>query len=101
MNDSGIVYAVLPANGRYTVGVSSFPRTFSDEGMLTTTTVDTRVGNGSYTLTLSGGTPPPPPRPVVETPPADTPPDMPPVGTTPPPVVGGAQESTSTSGRVT
>src|SRR6185369_5280043 len=66
-NDSRIVNAVLPANGRYTVGVSSFPRSFTDGGGLTSTSVDTRVGNGSYTLTLSGVNPPPPP--VVETPP--------------------------------
>jgi hypothetical protein len=94
-NDARIVSAVLPANGRYTVGVSSFPRSFTDGGMLTTTTVDPRVGNGSYTLTISGVTtpPPPPPPPVVVVeppPPSDTPPDN--GGTTPPPVVAGAQQ---------
>src|SRR4029077_2371604 len=50
-NDARILSAVLPANGRYTVGVSSFPRTFIDQGMLASTAVDPRVGNGSYTLT--------------------------------------------------
>jgi hypothetical protein len=89
-NDSRIVNAVLPANGRYTVGVSSFPRSFSDGGTLTATTVDPRVGNGSYTLTVSGvNPPPPPPPPVVENPPpSDTPPD----NGGPGPVAGGAQQ---------
>ncbi|HEY7241304.1 MAG TPA: hypothetical protein VH600_19180 [Burkholderiales bacterium] len=91
-NDARIVSALLPADGHYTVGVSSFPRTFSDQGALATTTVDPRVGNGSYTLTISGVKLP------VVTPPSDTPPDTggttPPDdgGTTPPPVVGGAQQ---------
>jgi hypothetical protein len=94
-NDSRIVNCLLPATGHYTVGVSSFPRSFTDQGMLTATTVDPRVGNGSYTVTVTGvTTPPPPPPPVVETPPpppvVDTPP--PPVVTTPPPVVGGVQQ---------
>ena len=87
-NDSRIVNAVLPANGRYTVGVSSFPRSFGDGGTLTTTTVDPRVGNGSYTLTVSGVNPPPPPPVVENPPPSDTPPD----NGGPGPVAGGAQQ---------
>jgi pre-peptidase len=74
-NDSRIVNAVLPATGTYIVGVSSTsamsPRTFVDGGMLSSATVDSRVGNGSYTLTISGATTPPPPQ---EEPPVVTPP---------------------------
>jgi len=86
-SDSRIVDFVVPATGRYIVGVSSFPRTFNDMGGggLTSTSVDPNVGNGSYTLTVTGVTTPPvaetPPPPVAETPPAE---ELPPP---PPPVV--------------
>jgi len=102
-NDARILGAVLPADGHYTVGVSSFPRTFSDQGMLMSTTLDPRVGNGSYTLTISGVTLPPQTDTTGGTPPdttgGGTPPDTtggtPPTDTTggtPPPVVAGAQQ---------
>jgi hypothetical protein len=60
-SDSRIVDFVVPATGRYIVGVSSFPRTFNDMGGggLTSTSVDPNVGNGSYTLTVTGVTTPP------------------------------------------
>jgi Bacterial pre-peptidase C-terminal domain len=78
-SDSRIVDFVVPATGKYLVGVSSFPRTFNDMGGggLTSTGVDQNVGNGSYTLTVTGVTTPPP---VAETPP-------PPAEEPPPPVV--------------
>src|SRR5262245_7979560 len=89
-SDSRIVDFVVPATGRYVVGVSSFPRTFNDMGGggLTSSSVDPNVGNGSYTLTISGVTTPPvvetPPPPVAEVPPpVDTPP--PPAAEPPPP----------------
>ena len=92
-SDSRIVDFVVPATGRYIVGVSSFPRTFNDMGGggLTSTSVDPNVGNGSYTLTVTGVTTPPPaaetpPPPVAETPPAEElPPPPPPVVTPAPP----------------
>jgi len=79
-SDSRIVDFVVPATGKYVVGVSSFPRTFNEMGGggLTTTSVDPNTGNGSYTLTVSGVTTPPPP---VVTPPAEEP--VPPVVTPP------------------
>jgi hypothetical protein len=76
-NDSRIVDFVVPANGKYVVGVSSFPRTFGDQGGTTSTDVSGRTSNGSYTLTISGVTTPPPP--VVELPPEETPPPPGPV----------------------
>jgi hypothetical protein len=77
-NDSMIVDFVVPATGKYIVGVSSFPRTFQDfGGGLTSTAVDPGTGNGSYTLVISGVTTPPP---VAEVPP-------PPAEEPPPPVV--------------
>jgi hypothetical protein len=109
-NDSRIVNALLPANGTYIVGVTSTglsaqnARSFSDGGVVTgSSTIDPQVGNGSYTLSISGVTPPPVDTPPVDTPPVDTPPvdtppvdtppvDTPPVVTPPPPVVGGAQQ---------
>jgi hypothetical protein len=91
-SDSRIVDFVVPATGKYIVGVSSFPRTFNDMGGggLTSTSVDPNVGNGSYTLTVTGVTTPPPvvetpPPPVAETPPASEPPPPPPVVTPAPP----------------
>jgi hypothetical protein len=56
--DARIVNAVLPADGTYVVGVSSFGRFFVDQGGLTTTAVNPMLGNGSYTLTISGVTTP-------------------------------------------
>jgi hypothetical protein len=87
-SDSRIVDFVVPATGKYIVGVSSFPRTFNDMGGggLTSTSVDPNVGNGSYTLTITGVTTPPPPPPVAvePTPPvAETP--APPAEELPPP----------------
>src|SRR4026209_937293 len=49
-NDSRIVDFVVPANGKYVVGVSSFPRTFTDSGGTSSTDVSGRTANGSYTL---------------------------------------------------
>jgi len=95
-NDSRIDLAVVPATGTYYVGVGSsgmVARTFVTGGTLDSTTLDPNVGNGSYTLTISGvNTPPPPapdPVPVVDPGPV-TPPvvDNPPP---PPPVAGAAR----------
>jgi len=92
-SDSRIVDFVVPANGKYTVGVSSFPRTFSDMGggQLTTTAVDQNVGNGSYTPTSNGVTTPPVEQPPVEEPPVEEPPveETPP---SPPPPPAGAKK---------
>jgi hypothetical protein len=83
-NDSMIVDFVVPATGKYIVGVSSFPRTFTDfGGGLTSTAVDPGTGNGSYTLVVSGVTTPPPPVAEEPAPPAEEPP--PPVVTPAPP----------------
>lgn len=78
-SDSRIVDFAVLTTGTYIIGVSSFPRTFNDMGGggLTSTSVDPNVGNGSYTLTVTGVTTPPP---VAETPP-------PPAEEPPPPVV--------------
>jgi hypothetical protein len=54
--DSRIDNFRLPADGTYTVGVSSFPRRFANGGGVTSTTLGTNA-NGDYTLTISGVTP--------------------------------------------
>jgi len=46
----------LPVTGAYTVGVSSFPRYFRQDGTLTSNTTST--SNGTYTLVISGVTSP-------------------------------------------
>ena len=86
-SDSRIVDFVVPADGKYIIGVSSFPRTFDEimgQGTLTSTSVDPNVGNGSYTLSITGTVVVPP---VVEVPPppAEEPPPV--VQEPPPPVV--------------
>src|SRR5262249_34657405 len=109
-NDSRIDFAVVPAAGTYYVaGASSgmMARNFVSGGTLDSSTLDPNVGNGSYTLTISGvHTPPPPPppapdpgpvvdpgpvpgpvgNPVPTDPPAGSPPPPP-----PPPVAGAAR----------
>ena len=92
-NDSRIDFAVIPATGTYFVGVGSsgmVARTFQSGGTLDSTTLDPNVGNGSYTLTISGVNTPPPP-PVVVTPPPPPPPVVDPGPVTPPPVAGAAR----------
>jgi len=88
-NDSFIVDFVVPANGKYYIGVGStgspirgmsFVRKFVDGGALDSTNVDPDVGNGSYTLIVSGVNPPPP---VAEAP-TEPPAEEPGPGTTPP-----------------
>ena len=46
----------LPRSGVYTVGVSSFPRKFTNTGGLTSTSLNA-TANGSYVLVISGVTP--------------------------------------------
>jgi hypothetical protein len=53
--DSRIDNFSLPATGDYTVGVSSWPRSFSDGGTAPSTTLN-GVSNGDYTLVISGVT---------------------------------------------
>src|SRR5262249_29322015 len=56
-NDSRIDFAVVPADGTYFVGVASsgmVARNFVSGGVLDSSTLDKNVGNGSYTLTISG-----------------------------------------------
>jgi hypothetical protein len=55
--DSRIDNFSLPATGDYTVGVSSWPRSFSDGGTAPSTTLN-GVSNGDYTLVISGVTSP-------------------------------------------
>jgi hypothetical protein len=55
--DSAIVNFRLPADGTYTVGVSSFPRRFAVTGGGVTSTTLGAQGNGDYTLIVSGVTP--------------------------------------------
>jgi pre-peptidase len=94
-NDSRIDFAVVPADGTYFVGVASsgmVARNFVSGGTLDSAVLDPNVGNGSYTLTISGvHTPPPPapdPVPVVDPGPVNPPVDNPPP---PPPVAGVAR----------
>ena len=47
----------LPATGTYTVGVSSYPRRFTDGGGLTSNSLN-YYSNGDYTLIISGVSPP-------------------------------------------
>ena len=47
----------LPATGTYMVGVSSYPRRFTDGGGLTSTSLNS-YSNGDYTLVISGVTSP-------------------------------------------
>ena len=54
--DALITNFTLPATGRYTVGVSSFPRYFTDGGVPTSHALGSQ-SNGSYTLTISGISP--------------------------------------------
>lgn len=54
--DARIDKVILPATGRYTVGVSSNPRFFLDDGTLGSNDLG-RNANGSYTLLISGVTP--------------------------------------------
>jgi pre-peptidase len=79
-NDAFIVDFVVPATGRYFVGVAGTggvkPRIW-DTGPTIGPEVDPNTGNGSYTLVISGVNTPPP---VAETPP-------PPAEEPPPPVV--------------
>ena len=56
--DARIVYFRLPATATYTVGVSSYPRSFRDGGVLASNSVTTSTANGSYRLIISGVTPP-------------------------------------------
>ncbi|HKA39361.1 MAG TPA: DVUA0089 family protein [Burkholderiales bacterium] len=103
-NDSFIVDWSVPATGKYYVGVGStaltpgFPaRVFLDGCRMDSAMVDPNVGNGSYTLTISGVTltQPPAEPPQAEQPPAEQPPvppvveqppvEQPPVVTPPPP----------------
>ncbi len=53
--DSRITSFRLPATGEYTVGVSSYPRHFTDGGT-TISTVLNGTSNGDYTLEVSGVT---------------------------------------------
>ncbi len=53
-SDSRIDNFVLPATGRYTVGVSNYPRYFMNGGLVQ---YPTYVGTGDYTLVVSGVTP--------------------------------------------
>lgn len=57
--DARLDVIVLPKTGRYTVGVSSQPRSFRDGGTLVPSTAGmlNSLSNGSYTLTISGVTP--------------------------------------------
>ena len=100
-NDSHIDFAVVPADGTYYIGVSSSgmqARNFVSGGTLDSAALDPNVGNGSYTLTISGvHTPPPPPvadpgpvNPPVDNPPPPPPPVVDPGPVTPPPPVAGA-----------
>jgi hypothetical protein len=52
-NDSRIMNFRLPATGEYTVGVSSYPRHFTNGGTTVSATLNTR-SNGDYTLVVSG-----------------------------------------------
>lgn len=54
--DSRLENLRLPADGTYTVGVSSFPRRFANGGGVTSSTLGTNA-NGEYTLIISGVTP--------------------------------------------
>jgi hypothetical protein len=54
--DSRLTNFRLPADGTYTVGVSSFPRRFANGGGVTSTTLGTNA-NGDYKLIISGVTP--------------------------------------------
>lgn len=95
-NDSRIDFAVVPADGTYFVAVASSgmaARNFVSGGTLDSSTLDPNVGNGSYTLTISGvHTPPPPPPPAPDPGPVADPgpvgdpvPTDPPAGSPPPP----------------
>jgi hypothetical protein len=55
--DSRIVNFRLPADGVYTVGVSSFPRRFANGGGVTSSQLGANA-NGDYTLVVSGVTVP-------------------------------------------
>lgn len=55
--DSRIDNFLLPATGTYTVGVSSYPRRFTDGGGLMSSLLNSR-SNGDYTLIISGVSPP-------------------------------------------
>lgn len=54
--DSRIDNFRLPADGAYTVGVSSFPRRFVNGGTVSSSTLGANA-NGDYTLIISGVTP--------------------------------------------
>ncbi len=56
-NDSRITNFRLPATGDYTVGVSSYPRHFTNGGTTTSTALNA-TSNGDYTLVISGVTSP-------------------------------------------
>ena len=93
-NDSRIEFAVVPADGIYFVGVGSsgmVARNFVSGGVLDSSTLDPNVGNGSYTLTITGMHTPPPP-PVADPGPVAPPPPpvVDPGPVTPPPPVAGA-----------
>ncbi|MGE5240066.1 MAG: pre-peptidase C-terminal domain-containing protein [Bacteroidota bacterium] len=55
--DSRIDNFLLPATGTYTVGVSSYPRRFTDGGGLMSSSLNSK-SNGDYTLIISGVSPP-------------------------------------------
>jgi hypothetical protein len=54
--DSRIENFRLPATGKYTVGVSSYPRYFQHKGVVQSTSLN-GTSNGTYTLLISGVTP--------------------------------------------
>jgi hypothetical protein len=54
--DARITNFRLPATGAYTVGVSSYPRSFADGGVLTSNALGPN-SNGTYTLLISGVVP--------------------------------------------
>ena len=86
-SDSRIVDFVVPANGRYVVGVAGTgflaPRLWVNGGALDSQSVDPNTGNGSYTLAIAGVITPPPPPAEEPPPPAEEPP---PPAEEPPPV---------------
>jgi hypothetical protein len=55
LSDSRIDNFLVPADGTYYVGVSSYPRRFVNANTLSSSSLNT-MSNGSYTLTISGAT---------------------------------------------